>query len=318
MSEGAIATSDAPAAVATPAAAPTAGFLATPATPAATPAPAATTPSPFIFSGAVGEDGNFKEGWTSAIAEKHPALANQMMRYKSEADAFTGLENLVKTVGKKAAGVSYPKAGATPEEIAAFRTDAGVPGRAEEYVLKPEKLPDGVAWDDATGKQFAEIMHANHIPAAAAKALVEAHLQSVASQGVTEAQAREVKLGDLVQKSTAEFQREWGTAYQDRFNANSDFVTARLSAEDLADPALKVALSHPAMVRIIDEARRASREAPLPGVNSSAAVGSMSPRQQANEIIKANPQWRKDPALAARVNDLYGQHAQSEKRQASR
>lgn len=267
-----------------------------------------------FFGSHVQKDGAFVEGWTSAIAEKHPALANQLMRYKTEGDAFAGLESLVKLVGKKTAGVAYPKAGASAEEIAAFRADAGVPGRAEEYNLKPEKLPEGIGWDDETGKQFAELMHAHHIPAGAAKALVEAHLENVAKQGQTMAQAQAAKLGEMVQKATAEFQKEWGVEFQNRFDANNDFVAARIPAEDLKDPALQMALSHPAIVRMIDEARRASREAPLPGANSTVATGSMNPRQQAKEIISANPNWRKDPDLARRVNDLYAQEAQAEKR----
>lgn len=271
--------------------------------------------APLNFFGAhVQEGGNFKEGWTSAIAEKHPALANQMMRYKTEADAFTGLENLVKTVGKKSVGAAYPKAGASPEEIAAFRTDAGVPGRAEEYNLKPEKLPDGISWDDATGKEFSELMHAHHIPAGAAKALVEAHLQTIVKQSQGQAAAESAKFGELVQTTTAEFKKEWGVDFQNRFDANNDFVGARLSEADLANPALKQALAHPAIVRIIDEARRASREAPLPGAAASVAAGSMSPRQQATEIMKNNPAWRKDPETARRVQDLYAQEAQAEKR----
>jgi hypothetical protein len=83
----------------------------------------------------------------------------------------------------------------------------------------------------------------------------------------------------------------------------------------MADPALKLALSHPAIVRIVDEARRAGREAPLPGANNSTAVGSMTPRQQALEIMKSNPGFQRDKALSAKVNDLYNQEAQARKRQ---
>lgn len=268
-----------------------------------------------LFGEHVHKDGKFVEGWTSALAEKFPRLANTAMRYGSEGDFLQGIDNALGLIGKKTAGVSYPKAGASPEEVAAFRADAGVPGRAEEYNLKPEQLPAGVAWDEASGKQFAELMHANHIPAAAAKALVEAHLQTLASQTAAGAQAQAAKVGELVQKTTVEFQKEWGVDYENRFNANNDFVGARLTAEDLADPALQTALSHPAIVRIVDEARRASREAPLPGVGNGAQLGSMSPRQQAMEIIKANKNWRNDPETSKRVNDLYAQHAQGEKRQ---
>ena len=129
-------------------------FLAAPAVPAT---PALVTPPAHFFGEHVVKDGTFQEGWSSELAKSHPALANQMARYKTEEDAFAGLENLVKTVGRKQAGVSYPKEGSTPEDIAAYRAEAGVPGRAEEYMLKPEKMPDGATWDEAAGKEFADL-----------------------------------------------------------------------------------------------------------------------------------------------------------------
>ncbi len=307
-----------PAPAATPVAAAPATFLGTPAAPAPGVAGSPTPPPAGFFGEHVHKDGKFVEGWTSGLAEKHPQLANQLMRYPSEAAAFEGLENLVKMVGKKSAGISYPKAGASEAEIQAFRADAGVPGRAEEYNLKPKDLPEGIGWDDATGKVFSELMHKHHIPAAAAQELVAAHLQNVAAQGQTQQQAQGAKLTEMVQKTTAEFQREWGVEFQNRVDANNDFVAARLSEEDLKDPALQVALSHPSIVRIIDEARRASREAPLPGASGAAGAGSMSPRQQAREIIAANPKWRQDPVMHQRVTDLYAQEAAKDRRTGGR
>ena len=60
--------------------------------------------------------------------------------------------------------------------------------------------------------------------------------------------------------------------------------------------------------------RRASREAPLPGAANTGGMGSMSPRQQGIEIMKANPRWRQDPEMSKRVNDLYAQEAAGIKR----
>lgn len=254
-----------------------------------------------------------KEGWTSALAEKFPRLANTAMRYKTEADLFQGLDHALGLVGKKTSPF-YPKEGASEDDVRAFREAAGVPMRPEEYGLKPEKLPDGVQWNEETGKQFAELMHRHHIPAAAAKELVNAHLETLTKQTSEATAAAQAKLGALIQQTTETFQKEWGSAYQDRLEANKDFIAARMGPEEMADPAVAYALSHPAIVRMVDEARRASREMPLPGASNSAATGSMNPRQQAVEIIKANPQWRKDPELTRRVNDLYAQQAAADKR----
>jgi hypothetical protein len=316
MSETLTAPAEAAPAQLTAPAAPTASatsFLSTSPVAESAPVPAQSN---HFFGEHVVKDGAFVEGWSSQLAETHPALANQMARYKTEADAFTGLENLVKTVGRKQAGVSYPKEGSTPEEIAAFRTEAGVPGRAEEYMLKPEQLPAGYDWSDATSKEFSELMHVHHVPKGAAQAIVQAYVQNAANQAVAEHAAAEAKLGELVQKTTAEMQKEWGVNYEQRFAANSDFITTIFTAAELADPALKVALSHPAMVRIIDTARRETRESPLPGAGNTIAVGSQSPREQAKAIQQANPNWRNDKALCERVSSLYAQESAAMKRKA--
>jgi hypothetical protein len=267
-----------------------------------------------LFGDVVGEDGAFKEGWTQQLADKFPRLANTAQRYKTEGDFLQGIDNALGLIGKKQTGASYPKADSAPEDIAAFREAAGVPSDPAEYQLKPETLPDGLAWDEATGAKFAELMHQHHIPAAAAKALVAAHLETVAAQQQGATQQITGQLGELVQKTTAEMRKEWGAGFQDRLDANNDFIAARLGPDELANPAIQMALSHPSIVRLVDEARRASREAPLPGANASTAVGSMSPRQQGLEIMKANPNWRSNPELARRVSDLYAQDAAAQKR----
>lgn len=281
----------------------------------ATTATESSTPQHFFGEHVRGEDGSFKEGWTSALAEKFPRLANTAMRYKNEGDFFQGIDHALGLVGKKSAPY-YPKADASEDEIRAFREVAGVPLRAEEYVLKPEKLPDGVAWNEETGKHFAELMHKHHIPAAAAQELVNAHLETLVKQGGEASAQSQAKVQALIQETTKTFQKEWGDGFNDRVEVNKDFISSRLKPEELNDPALQYALSHPALVRIVDEARRATREMPLPGAANSAATGSMSARQQAVEIIKANPNWRKDVELTKRVNDLYAQQAAADKRRA--
>lgn len=66
---------------------------------------------------------------------------------------------------------------------------------------------------------------------------------------------------------------------------------------------------------MVDTARRELRgQSSLPGVGSELATGSHSPRQQAFEIMKANPGWEKSPDLVRRVNDLYALDAAQAKR----
>lgn len=280
------------------------------------------TPSPGadpvrFFAPGIAENGAFKEGWTENLRTAgFERLATKAAFAKDESTFFKMMDDAIGFVGKKAVGVSYPKAGASDEDVSAFRHEAGVPDSADAYQLKPEKLPDGVEWNDDEVKPYAEIFHKHHVPQAAAAELIARHMETLAAQAGVGQDALDAKITQFAQASEATYQKEWGDTYDSRLEANRAFVASRFEAAELSDPALQAALSHPKVVRMIDEARRALREAPLPGAGNESAVGSHSPRQQAVEIMKANPNWRNDSALQKRVTDLYALDAAQTKRAA--
>jgi hypothetical protein len=299
-------------AAAAPAAAPQGGLL------TGTPAPAAGTPAAPVshfFGDHVAKEGVFNEGWAENLRTAgFERLANKAMLAKDESTLFKMLDDTIGFVGKKATGPTYPGPESTPEEIGAYRKAAGIPADPTGYTLKPAKLPEGMNWSDEDASAYAHVFHEHNIPQAAAQALVDAHLQTIARMSEEGQTKLNEQIGKFAQESEQTFQKEWGEQYGSRLEANRAFVQSRLSPEELADPVLKAALSHPAVVRMVDDARRGLREAPLPGVGAEAGTGSMSPRQQAFEIMRANPKWEKDPTLAKRVNDLYALEAAQQKR----
>ena len=280
--------------------------------------PAAATSEPAKsgwFGDHVQKGGQFNEGWTESLREAgFERLATKAATAKDEATLMRMMDDTLGFVGKKSTGISYPKAGASEDDIASFRRDAGVPDDLEGYAYKPEKLPEGVQWDESAMKPYAEIFHKHHIPVAAAQELIQKHIDSLGGQRDGAFDAFNVKVAQFAQASEQTFQKEWGDHYDSRLEANRAFVQSRFAADELADPAMQAALSHPKVVRVIDEARRALREAPLPGVGNEVANGSHSPRQQATEIMKANPKWRNDPDASKRVMALYELDAAQSKR----
>lgn len=283
------------------------------------PAPAGNTPPPppsTFFGDHVQKDGAFVEGWTENLrAAGFERLANKAAFAKDEATLLRTLDETIGYVGRKTPqGVLYPVAGASDEDVSAFRKAAGVPDSADAYQLKPEKLPDGLEWNDDQVKPYAEIFHKHHVPQAAAAELIAKHLESQAAAAAAGNDAYGQKVSQFVQASEQTFQKEWGEQYDTRLEANRAYVSSRFEPAELADPVLQAALSHPKIVRVIDEARRALREAPLPGVGAEVTAGSHSPRQQAVEIMRANPNWRSNPELSKRVGDLYALDAAQAKR----
>lgn len=309
--EGAPAT---PATPTTPAATPAGGFMtgapATPATPA-TPAPPA-----HFFGEHIAKDGKFVEGWTEGLRAKgYERLATKAALAGDEAALFRTMDDMLGLVGKKAVGSSYPKEGASHEDITAYRREAGVPEAPEGYALKPDSLPEGLTWSDEDAKAYADIFHKHHVPAGAAQELTNRHLETIANMA-NEGKGRIMeRIGKFAEASEATFQKEWGDEYGSRLEANRAFVTTRFSAEELADPVIQAALSHPSVVRMVDTARRELRGAGgLPGQGAEVSSGSHSPRQQAVAIQVANPQWQRNPDLARQVNDLYALEAAQMKR----
>lgn len=308
------ATIDAPSS-ATTTPAPTGGGLLT-----GTPLPSGTTGTPEakptgFFGEHIAKDGQFQEGWAEQLRTAgFERLATKAMTAKDEATLFKMLDDTIGFVGKKQVGPVFPTPASTEEEVMSFRKVAGIPDEPSGYALKPEKLPEGIQWDDADANAYAELFHKHHVPAAAAQELVQKHMESIGRMVETGKEAIGVQISQFASESEKMFQSEWGSEYGDRLEANRAFVQTRLKPEELSDPVLAAALSHPAIVRMVDDARKSLRDAPLPGVGQEVSRGSMSPRQQAVEIQKANPRWERDPELNRRVMDLYALDAAQMKR----
>ena len=298
---------------------------ATPAAPAGglltgTPPPSADTGTPAAkptgyFGEHIAKEGQFQEGWAESLRTAgFERLANKAMTAKDEATLFKMLDDTIGYVGKKQIGPVYPTEASSVDEILSYRQAAGVPNDPAGYQLKPENLPEGVHWSDEDAGAYAEIFHKHHVPAKAAQELLGKYMEGIGNMVTAGKETINGQIAQFAVASEQTFQQEWGNEYSDRLEANRAFVQTRLKPEEMADPVLAAALSHPAIVRMVDEARRGLRDAPLPGVGQEVSRGSMSPRQQAVEIQKANPRWNSDPDLSRRVMDLYALEAAQAKR----
>lgn len=188
------------------AAAPQTTATAAAAAPVAPPTASAQTSPP---RGYVGEDGNFSDGWLDRLPGELDPAKQTLAKYRGLPELAKSHFELQQLLGKKSSAVNIPGEKSTPEEVAAFRKAVGVPETADGYNLKPEKLPDGVTWDDATGKAYAEIAHKHHIPAAAMKELAALQL----SQEAMRAEEVGKMLGAELERGKQELQTAWGANF---------------------------------------------------------------------------------------------------------
>jgi hypothetical protein len=130
-----------------------------------------------------------------SVAEKPEWLPEKFWRddkadMEALAKSYQGLEQLL---GKKANAIVPPSEKSSPEEVAAYRKAIGVPESPEGYKLKPDTLPEGVQFDEATAKRAAELAHKHNIPASAMQEFMKfdmerAAMMSQAAAGMIEAQ----------------------------------------------------------------------------------------------------------------------------------
>lgn len=117
--------------------------------------------------------------------------------------SYQGLEQLL---GKKANSIVPPTEKSSPEEVAAYRKAIGVPDSPDGYNLKPENIPDGVTWDEATAKQAAELAHKHNVPAAAMQEFLKFDMERAAMMN----QAAATMIDAQLESGRAELQKVYG------------------------------------------------------------------------------------------------------------
>jgi hypothetical protein len=267
-----------------------------------------------IFGSHVRDDGQFNEGWTEHVRAKGFERASAKLQLaKDEMGALKMIDDAFATASRRELK-GAPNATWQPHEVDEYRRANNIPNEANGYQLKPEKLPDGVQWDEGRAETFAKLAHELNLSQEQAQRLAGYHLELEATGVKALSDMRGQAIDKLTQETQAKFQKEWGADFNDRVEANKAFVKVRFTPEELQDPLIQAAISHPKLVGIIDEARRGLREGSLPGVNNGGAVGSQSPQQQAESIMAANPRWQSDPVTNKQVMDLLAMQAQTNKR----
>lgn len=271
---------------------------------------------PSIFSGDVIEGGSFKEGWADQLREAGlERLANKGMLAKTPEQFLKTLDDNLGLVGKKQVA-GYPGPEWSDADVAEFHRSAGVPDNAEAYQLMPEKMPEGVKYSDDELRGYAEIMHRGHVPEAVAKELAAFHVQREAEAVAASAAAFDERVNELAQASDKQYREEWGDGFESRLEANRAYVEMVFTPEERADPIVKAALSHPKIVAALDAQRlelRGTDGTGLPGAGHEAG-NSVGPREQAREIMKKDPNWRRDTDKARKVLELYALDARQKAR----
>lgn len=222
----------------------------------------------FDFRELIGQDGKFTQGWTDHLPESHKPFAGSLSRFPGFLELAGSYANAEKKLSTR---VQAPNETSTPEQIAEWRKLIGAPEKPEDYGLaKPDKLPDGVEWNDAAVGKLAQVAHKHHLPPSAVKELLGLHLELSGEQ----VGKSKLDVEAYVQTQTKALQDEWKGDY----NANLEQAVkaAGLLGVDVNDPDFG---SNAKMIKLLHSASKLMREDKLLGGDGS--------RQTATEQIAA-------------------------------
>jgi hypothetical protein len=166
------------------------------------------------FRSSLDDKGNFKPGWDAGLPDDLKPSAATLAKYPNPVELLRGHANASKLIGQKST-LKAPAPDAPAAEVEKFtqqiRELTGVPAKVEDYkIAKPDKLPDGLTWDEAQVGEFAKLAHSLNITPAAAQKLVEFDAQRMAQLN----QTGKSQLQEFVKSQEAELRKDWGNDFE--------------------------------------------------------------------------------------------------------
>ncbi|HWB05845.1 MAG TPA: hypothetical protein VG796_22680, partial [Verrucomicrobiales bacterium] len=203
-----------------------------------------------------------------------------------------------------------PDAGSAPEDWDTLYKALGRPDAPDGYGLKaPDKLPDGVAWDDAMAAQFAGVAHRIGLTPSQVSALQEFQIGHVGTQSAAarEAMQKSIEAEQAALKSAFGESLPQAAADAQRIAAEHGLppsVFDPVSGDFWGADALKLVSSLAGRLTKLSREDRplSSSSNPAPGGYAYAKAASTDPAHPDYEAYR-----RGDPTVVKRVNDGWKQ-----------
>lgn len=250
--------------------------------------------------------GDWPEDWRSKAAGGDEKLMKRLDRYNSPKAV---VDALVAAQAKISAGVKQPlKADATPEEVAAWRADNGIPDKPDGYEIA---LPDGFVVGEADKPvvdSFLERMHGKNMPPDVVNEALGWYYTEQSRQ--MEAQA-EADL-DFRGNGQEELREEFGSEYKRNVRIALEVVPEDIKNEFLGGRLADGSLigDNPAVIRWLSgmarEINPLATVAPGSGTNAMQAVENELAGLKAMMGDKKSAYWQKGTGekLQARYREL--------------
>jgi hypothetical protein len=170
---------------------------------------------------------DWREDWRDVMAAGDEKERARLDRFRSPVDVYKSARELEKKMSSGAVKAKLAD-DATPEQLAAWRKDNGVPEKPDGYL---EKLPNGLVIGDEDKPMIesflADVHGENAPPAVVAKAL-DWYYRQQESQ-ITEQSAKDKA---FQQASEDALRAEWGAEFRGNVNSIQSFLDTAPSTDD--------------------------------------------------------------------------------------
>lgn len=219
-------------------------------------------------------DGSFVQDWHAKLGDEFKDAAPTLSRFKSFPDLTKSFLHGQKQLSTR---VQPPTETSTPEQVKAWRDFLQLPADdAADWTLpKPDKLPEGVEWNEPLASGLSEWAKQNHVHPKALKSLVEKYNQLEEGRGKSVAEKAKADALLAIRKDEQALREAWGKDF------DSHKHLALKAAATAGLPANHYALTDPEVMKAFHKLAIATGEKP--------AVGG------------ANPTLGGDPATQARM-----------------
>jgi len=270
--------------------------------------PPAEIPLPTPWSAEIlTPDGKFIEGWQDKLPDDFAddrALLGRFGDLKTLVKAFK--DNMAGARAKTEGLVKVPGQDATPEDRAAYLKAIGVPDDPKGYDIKqPEKLPDGVSWDQGLSEKFAGVAHEIGLTPAQVAKLQEWQVGSIAEQVQTTREAS----AQALEQERAELNRTFGASLPKAIDHAQRLAKQEGLRPEIFDPNHADFWGVDALAFASRVAGKLGEDRLIPGAAVKNLGGAALGRDIATNA--QNPYYERfqkgDPEIQAMVRDLYAQ-----------
>lgn len=192
-------------------------------------APSGTIAAGDVSAAPLAPQPNWPDDWRQKLAGEDKGYLKTLERFATPADLAKAYRELQKTRGQQQPAATVPPADATPEDIAHWRKENGIPEAADKY---DTDLGKGFVWGEADKpflQSFTEFAHSRHMK----PDQVKANLEWYAAQ---QERAQEIQFQadtDFKTKAEDALRQEWGQDYRRNVTAVSNLLSGFDGADDL-------------------------------------------------------------------------------------